>query len=133
MWKHKWKVWRDSLPSTSMRLRLILAFALFTIAAISILWVLQTFFMDELYEAVKYQELSRCAERLEKSLGTDTLEADAFDLTPQYNVCLSVYQIHQGTGSLLTEQHSRMFCLLPMLSSPAQLSALYQSALQAEN
>lgn len=133
MWKHKWEALRDRLPPTGMRLRLILAFTLFTIAAISILWVLQTFFMDNLYETVKYQELSRCAERLEKSLGTDSLDDDAFDLTQQYNICLSVYQIQQGTGSMICEQHSRMFCLLPMISSPSQLALLYQNALQTED
>jgi len=132
MWKNKWNELREKLPSTSMRSRLIWAFAFFTLAAIGILWVLQTFFMDDLYETVKYNELSRCAVRLEKSLGTDTLEEDAFDLTQQYNICMSVYQIHQGIGNLVTEQHARMFCLLPMVSSPNLLKVLYQHAAETD-
>lgn len=124
---------RDKLPAMGMRTRLILAFALFTAAAIGILWVLQTFLMDDLYETVKYRELERCAQRLEDSLGTDTMEDAAFDLTQQYNLCLSVYQIQGGTGRPVTEQHARMFCLLPMMSSPELLMMLYQEAEAAEN
>lgn len=130
MWKNKWEELREKRPSFGMRTRLIWAFALFTLAAIGILWALQTFFMDDLYEAVKYSELDRCAARLEKSLGTDTLEDDAFDLTQQYNICLSVYQIQNGYGKPVTEQHARMFCLLPMVSTPALLQTLYQEALE---
>ena len=133
MWKNKWEALRERLPSSSMRSRLIWAFAFFTLAAISILWVLQTFFMDDLYEMVKYRELSVCAARLEKSLGTDSMEDEAFDVTQQYNICLSVYHIQQGTGTMVTEQHSRMFCLLPMVSSPNLLKVLYQRALETDD
>ena len=79
MWKNKWEELREKLPSPSMRSRLIAAFLLFTIAALGILWLLQTVLMDDLYEMVKYRELSVCADRLEKSLGTDTMEDTAFD------------------------------------------------------
>lgn len=144
-WKNKrtswWNDLREKLPATSMRTRLIAAFLVFTVAAIGILWVMQTFLMDDLYEMVKYRELSSCAVRLEKALttigttphdGTDTaqnaFEEQAFDLSQKYNLCLSVYQIHQGIGSQVTEQHSRMFCLLPMLTSPSLLQMLYREA-----
>ena len=133
MWKNKWEELREKLPSPSMRSRLIAAFLLFTIAALGILWLLQTVLMDDLYEMVKYRELSVCADRLEKSLGTDTLEDTAFDLSQQYNLCLSVYQIRQGFGTEITEQHSRMFCLLPMVSSPNLLQMLYQKVSETED
>lgn len=116
-----------------MRTRLILAFALFTAAAIGILWVLQTFLLDDLYETVKYRELERCAVRLESSLGTEAMEDAAFDLTQEYNLCLSVYQIQGGTGRPVTEQHARMFCLLPMVSTADLLIQLYQEAEAAED
>ncbi|MBQ8402566.1 MAG: HAMP domain-containing histidine kinase, partial [Clostridia bacterium] len=132
-WKNKWEELRERLPSSSMRTRLIAAFLLFALAAIGILWVLQTVLMDDLYEMVKYRELSVCADRLEKSLGTDTLEDTAFDLSQQYNLCLSVYQIRQGIGSEVTEQHSRMFCLLPMISTPNLLQVLYQKVSETED
>ncbi len=133
MWKNNRITLRDRLPSMGMRTRLILAFALFTAAAIGILWVLQTFFLDNLYETVKYRELERCAARLETSLGTEAMEDAAFDLTQEYNLCLSVYQIQGGTGRPVTEQHARMFCLLPMVSTPELLMMLYQEAEGAED
>ncbi|MBQ3176696.1 MAG: HAMP domain-containing histidine kinase [Clostridia bacterium] len=133
MWKNKREELREKLPVTSMRSRLIAAFLLFTAAALGILWILQTVLMDDLHEMVKYRELSVCADRLEKSLGTDALEDTAFDLSQQYNLCLSVYQIRQGYGTQITEQHSRMFCLLPMVSSPNLLQMLYQKVSATED
>lgn len=133
MWKHEWNNLRERLPAVGMRTRLVAAFLVFALAAIGILWALQTFLMDDLYEMVKYRELSACTSRLEKVLGTDLLEDEAFDLSQQYNVCLSVYRIRQGLGSLVTEQHSRMFCLLPMVSSPDLLRRLYLRADEADD
>ncbi len=121
-------MWRENRPSSTMRRRLILAFALFAAAAIGSLWILQTFFMDDLYENVKYREIARCAERMEAVLGTGRMEEVAVDLSEEYDLCLSVYHIRQGTGILAAEQHSQLFCLLPMVSSPGQLQTLYQSA-----
>lgn len=120
-----------------MRTRLIAAFLVFTFVAIGILWGMQTFLMDDLYEMVKYRELSTCCAKLEKVLrdaNTDKelLETEAFELSQQYNLCLSVYQIHQGTGSMVTEQHARMFCLLPMLTSPNLLQMLYREVSDSE-
>lgn len=120
-----------------MRTRLIAAFLVFTIAAIGILWGMQTFLMDDLYEMVKYRELSTCCSKLEKVLAdssttTEVLENEAFELSQQYNLCLSVYQIHQGMGSVVTEQHARMFCLLPMLTSPNLLQMLYREVSDSE-
>ncbi len=132
MWMRKLTNWshrlREKLPSLSMRKRLILAFALFAAAAIGSLWILQNFFMDDLYETVKYGEISRCAARMEAVLGTEDMEETALRLTEEYDLCLSVYQIRQGTGILAVEEHSQLFCLLPMVSSPSQLQTLYQNA-----
>ncbi len=114
-----------------MRRRLILAFSLFGAAAIVSLWILQNFFMDELYESVKYREITRCAQRMEAVLGSANMEEVALSLTEEYDLCLSVYQIRQGTGSLVVEEHSQLFCLLPMISSPGQLQTLYQNARNA--
>ncbi len=126
--RDRWESWRENRPSSTMRRRLILAFALFAAAAISSLWILQNFFMDDLYENVKYREIARCAERMEAVLGTSRMEEVAVDLSEEYDLCLSVYHIRQGTGILAAEQHSQLFCLLPMVSSPSQLQTLYQSA-----
>lgn len=133
--------------TSRMRTRLIAAFLVFTVAAIGILWVMQTFLMDDLYEMVKYRELSACSAKLEKILNTaavanttddsgtaqEIVEAEAFDLCQQYNLCLSVYQIHQGMGSVVTEQHARMFCLLPMLTSPNLLQMLYREVSDSDD
>ncbi len=144
MWKNKiaaisdWVADRFGSHSVRMRTRLIAAFLLFTMAAIGILWGMQTFLMDDLYEMVKYRELSTCSAKLEKVLNdanatTEQLENEAFELSQKYNLCLSVYQIQQGMGSMITEQHARMFCLLPMLTSPNLLQMLYREAKEAED
>lgn len=144
MWKNKIAAIFDCLTdrfgshSIRMRTRLIAAFLLFTMAAIGILWGMQTFLMDDLYEMVKYRELSTCSTKLEKVLHdanttTELLENEAFELSQKYNLCLSVYQIQQGMGSTITEQHARMFCLLPMLTAPNLLQMLYREAKADEN
>jgi len=108
-----------------MRGRLIGAFALFALLAIGLLWLIQTVCMDWMYSMVKHQELYRCADKLEQAVDTEKLEDTILDLADQYSVCVSVYRIRNGHGSLLTKQHTNMLCAIHNTTSVEMLNRLY--------
>jgi len=130
MWKRKKNKSADRLPRMGMRGRLILAFAVFAVIVIGLLWLFQTVWIDNLYEAVKYRELSKCAAGIEESIQAnpteENLQEAAAALSEKYNICLSIYQIRQGFGTIITDQHTNMFCILHSLFSSKTLNGIYQ-------
>ncbi|MGN1346619.1 MAG: ATP-binding protein [Eubacteriales bacterium] len=120
---------------SSMRGRMIAAFAVFTVLVLALLWFFQTVLLDDVYRSLKLREVEKCAEQIEREVGAEGEVADVSDrLAKKYTVCISVYEISGSglyrTGRLLSENHVNSFCFIHNISSDDLLNHLYQRAVQ---
>ena len=119
----------------SLRLRLIAAFALFTVLVLAILWLFQTVLLDDIYRTLKRNELETCAAQIERDVnnGRD-IESLADVYAKKYTVCISAYEITGGgsykNGRVLSRNHVNSFCYIHNVSSSDLLNELYREAVQ---
>ncbi|MBQ7923479.1 MAG: two-component sensor histidine kinase [Clostridia bacterium] len=122
---------QNKIIYSSLRAKLLGAFALFIAIAIVFLWLFQTFLMDSVYHSVKSRELLECAQALEKSsaLGTETLGQTAAEMTKRFNICISVYAIEDGYGREIIREHTNTFCFVHNMTAESSLNRLYREVL----
>jgi len=127
-----WMINKQTKPykrfMTSMRVKLLQAFALFIVFATVLLWLFQTFLMDSIYQSVKNKELLRCAEALEKAaaVSVESMAAAAAEMSQAYEICISVYIIQQGYGGEVIREHTNAFCFAHNMASQSTLNRLYR-------
>lgn len=118
---------------SSFRTRLLRVFVLFIAIVITLLWLFQTFLMDDLYHSVKSKELSECALALEKSsvLGMDALKQTAGETAQKFNICISVYVIKSGYGREIIREHTNTFCFVHNMTGESSLNRLYREVISS--
>ena len=123
---------------SSLRTRMIAAFALFSVIVLAVLWVFQTVLLDDIYSNLKIRDLDHCADELAKAAATmdaESLHTYAGDIAAQYEACVSVYHIMDTIrgrmGSKLFDHHLNATCYVHNIRAEHMLRQLYQRA--AEN
>ncbi len=115
--------------SLSMRVKIFVAFLVFTVAVIGVLWLFQTVFLEDLYKSVRLRETEKCAGEFAAS-DLDDLENTAFDLAEKYSICLSVYEITGKKGTQIAESHMNSGCFIHNVVSDHLLDRLYANAVR---
>lgn len=122
-----------------MRIRLMLAFILFTVLVLAFLWLFQTIFIDDIYRALKLRDINKCASAasalIEEQPDNDSVSARMTELSKKYGMCISVYKIvGEGTrksGELIVDRHVNTFCFIHNLRTPEWISRVYSAAVDA--
>lgn len=120
----------------SLRVRLIAAFAVFTVLVLAILWLFQTVLLDDIYRTLKLNEAETCAERIEQDVRSGkNIEQIADSYAKEYAVCISAYEIAGSggykNGRLLCRNHVNSFCYIHNVPSSSDLlNELYREAVQ---
>ena len=119
----------------SFRAKMILAFGLFTLLVIVLLWLFQTVWLDDIYRSLKMRELDRCADEA-VSITLSAEDSDSYDeaigeIAKQYEVCISVYRIGSGRGYAAIQKHVNSFCYIHNIKSDETLSRFYWNAAEA--
>ena len=66
----------------------------FTVIVITLLWLLQTVFLDDIHRIITVSETKQAAEELSKLAKTPlTLESEADEISKEYRVCIIAYRI----------------------------------------
>ena len=75
--------------------RLLLSYALFAAIVLVLLWISQTFLLDDLYSMVKHRELQLCADTLAENAAAEGAELEEITevLAQKYSTCVSIYQV----------------------------------------
>ena len=125
----------DLSRGISFRTRMILAFGLFTVLVIVLLWLFQTLLLDDIYRSLKLRELDRCANAAVR-LTTTADDADAFDkelgeFAKKYEICISVYQVNGSSATQVSIKHVNSFCYIHNMNSNDELNRLYWAASEA--
>lgn len=111
----------------SMRVKIFIAFLIFSAMVIGVMWLLQSTFMESLYRNVRLKETYKCAAALEES-NVDDFKDRAEQLAERYNICVSVYEIRHRRGVQTVQAHVNDTCYIHSIATDAFLDALYAKA-----
>ncbi len=81
-----------------MRLKLLIAFLLFTLLATFLLWLLQVVFLDQIYRRIKLSQLERCADEIIELADGGDFYGDAQSVADQNDLNALLY--YPDTGSI---------------------------------
>ena len=115
----------------SMSLKLITCLACFTLLLVVVVWVIQIFMADKLYENVKKREMDRTAHNIVKSVKSNSrdINEQIEDYSEKYDVCIGLYTVDAGE---IIEIHSSVVMIDNIIynASPNTLNSFYQMATQ---
>ena len=115
----------------SMSLKLITCLACFTLLLVVVVWVIQIFMADKLYENVKKREMDRTAHSIVKSVKSNfrDINEQIEDYSEEYDVCIGLYTVEAGE---IIEIHSSVVMMDNIIynASPNTLNSFYQMATQ---
>ncbi len=122
----------------SLRVRIILAFAIFLLLVLGVLWLFQIVLLDDIYESLKLSSLSDCvletSEQFDSVEDLDSLEEILGSTGTKYGVCTSAYHItYDGAwmyGEHLNDIHVNTFCLIHNVHSDDMLNRMYDNAME---
>jgi hypothetical protein len=120
--------------------RIFIAFAVFSVIVVGILWLFQSVLLDDIYRGLKIRELGKCADEVAEGLDSivdeddfvESLRTVADRSAKKHTVCISVYEISRAGfakyGELLTENHVNSFCFIHNIRSDDLVNHLYRKA-----
>jgi len=119
-----------------LRARMFFSFALFGVIVLALLWLFQIVLLDDIYRALKLNELEKCSELLSDSLqeasSYDDFDDMAGDLAKEYAVCFSIYDIQnvdgRKVGTCVMDKHMNSFCFIHNIRTNEMFTRLYRSA-----
>jgi len=131
---------KDSGKKLTLGARIFIAFAVFSLIVVAILWIFQSVLLDDIYRGLKIRDLVKCAD--EVALGLENID-DGEELLEQlrivsdrsakeHTICISVYEISRSGlskyGELITENHVNSFCFIHNIRSEDLVNGLYRKA-----
>ncbi len=121
-----------------MRTRLLLAFLGFAALVLGVLWLFQTFWLDDIYRSLRLAELQKSASELSEALheseSYEQFDRAVSELASENGICVSVYEIREDqigkSGVMLMEKHVNTFCFIHNIGSSQLLNSLYSKAIE---
>lgn len=111
---------------TPLTVKLFWYLAVFFLFIIALLWVCQVVFMNDFYRAVTVSHMKRDAGRIETVLKNGgNPDSAVYDASIGSAVCVSVYEIKDGRGELLSQAHVKNGCNIHELMSNEWLNVEY--------
>ena len=132
---------KTSDKTLTLGARIFIAFTVFSLIVIGILWLFQSIFLDDIYRGIKTRELGRCADEVADGLESvrgeslvDELRAIADTSAKKHSVCITVYEISRSGfgkyGQLVCENHVNAFCFIHNVRSDDLVNRLYKKAVE---
>ena len=115
----------------TMSLKLIICLACFTLLSVVVVWVIQIFMSDRLYENVKKREIQRTAKDICACVRSEVqdLEEQIDRYAEENNICIGLYHV---MGGEITEVHSSIVLLENIIynASDDTLNSFYKMAVK---
>ena len=111
---------------TPLRVKLFWYLSVFFLLIIVLLWVCQVIFMNDFYRAVTVAHMKRDAGRIETVLKNGgEPDSAVYDASMGSAVCVSVYEIKNGKGELISKAHVKNGCRIHEFMSGEWLNDEY--------
>lgn len=110
-----------------LRLKLFWYIAAFFLFAVLLLWVFQVVLMDGFYRNVTVWQMKKDAKYMEAVIdyGGDA-DTATYEVSIKSGVCVSLYRIKDGSGTLVSEAHAKNGCFIHSLVSGDVLNRIYK-------
>jgi len=121
-----------SRPSLRMKWKLLLGLFLLVFFAISLLWILETVLLDEVYQFIKTGRVKNHASVLAENIDGESFEELIQYTSQEEDMCISVYKITGKSASEIYTAHEFSVCLLHTAVSSDFLNRMYLGASERE-
>lgn len=111
------------------RAKVILFLLVFVIFCLGTLWVIQLFFMEDLYKEIRTTRTEFTIDQIEDALSEADVENKIQPLAEDARVCVSIFLMDGNNATAYLEVHTQKVCLLHSAFSSDQLDQLYNGAL----
>ena len=101
---------------------------IFAAIILSIMWVLQTVFLDDIYKSIKENQIRNDTILISHLSSDKNFEAEVYELATRQNTCISVYKIESGRGKAVINAHSQGHCLIHSAVNDSLISSVYSGA-----
>ncbi len=122
--KHKKKM----RPKARMQRKILIYMIIFSVVILSIMWVLQTIFLDDIYKSIKENQITNTTELISHLVGDDDFETRTYELATKQNTCITVYKIEGGHGKAILNAHCQTHCLIHSTVNDDIISTVYTGA-----
>ncbi len=100
----------------------------FSAVILSIIWVLQTIFLDDIYKSIKEHQIKNDTAHIVLLAESKDFEAKTYELATKQSTCITVYKIEGGRGKIVLNAHNRSICLIHSGVGENLISTVYAGA-----
>ncbi|MBR6650409.1 MAG: HAMP domain-containing histidine kinase [Clostridia bacterium] len=111
-----------------MQRKILMYMVIFAAIILSIMWVLQTVFLDDIYKSIKENQIRNDTILISHLSSDKNFEAEVYELATRQNTCISVYKIESGRGKAVINAHSQGHCLIHSAVNDSLISSVYSGA-----
>ncbi|MBQ8475284.1 MAG: HAMP domain-containing histidine kinase, partial [Clostridia bacterium] len=113
-----------------MQKRILTYMIAFAAIILSIIWILQTVFLDDIYKNIKESQIRNDSETIARLALVDGFEESVYELATRQNTCITVFVIENGVGKAHVTAHIQNHCLIHSAFSDGLINSVYAGALE---
>ena len=111
-----------------MQRKILTYMIIFAAIILSSMWVLQTIFLDDIYQSIKENQIKNDTILISRLASDKNFEAEVYELATRQNTCITVYKIENGLGKAVLNAHSQAHCLIHSAINDNLISTVYAGA-----
>lgn len=111
-----------------MQQKILMYMAIFAAIILSIIWVLQTVFLDDIYKSIKENQIKNDAIVISRLATYSDFDSEVYELATRQSTCITVYKIEGGMGKAVINAHSQAHCLIHSTISDNLIGTIYSGA-----
>ncbi len=122
------KLDKKKAPKTRMQRKILMYMVVFSAIILSIIWVLQTVFLDDIYKSIRKSQIQKDTVSISRLASHSDFESEAYDLATRQSTCITVYKIENGRGVAVINAHNQVYCLIHSAVNDGFINTVYTGA-----
>ncbi|MBQ7836268.1 MAG: HAMP domain-containing histidine kinase [Clostridia bacterium] len=111
-----------------MQQKILVYMLIFAAIMLSVIWLLQTVFLDDIYRSIKENGIKSDTAYISEVIGDADMEEKVYELAQRQNTCISVYYIEGGYSEAKLSAHIQPHCLIHSTFNDGLLTEMYRGA-----
>lgn len=111
-----------------MQRKILMYMIIFAAIILTVMWVLQTIFLDDIYRSIKENQIKNDTILISHLSSNEDFEEDVYELATRQSTCITVYKIFDGMGRAEITAHSQAHCLIHSAMNDSLINMVYSGA-----
>lgn len=111
-----------------MQRKILLYMIIFSAIMLSVIWLLQTVFLDDIYKSIKVNGIKSDTAYAAELAGSDRIEEGIYELAQNKNTCITVYTVHGKEATSTISAHIQPHCLIHSTFNDGMIRDMYEGA-----